>query len=447
MLILMVLLVLSYVEVHAVRSMRKQIEEESCPSDCSGNGFCLHGQCICKDGFRGSSCSKAMCADDCNHHGVCQDGICACDEGYVGSSCGFMACPQDCNRNGYCHVDTEFGLTSCSCFPGFSGQNCSVGEVDIPGRPVDSICPNECGEGECVEGICYCPPGLTGPACEQVTCPFGCSGRGSCDSELGVCTCTEPYTGVGCREIKCPDDCTGNFYGSCDTKFGVCECKPGFFGDNCSPDNCESDCNGHGECLNHLSGRPTCHCHDGWDGYLCDEMICDPEHTGKNCEERICHSNCTGPDHGTCGSDFTCECKEGWTGPGCSLRTCKNDCSGHGQCDDGVCTCTDSFTGEICDVPPPPCEDPLCSSKGTCVAGECFCKDGFFGKNCQLSRVNLLNIHDGDDSYDCDPVCGPQGSCIQDGTFGTWECQCKDGYTGISCDLAVTSVETSALIL
>jgi len=59
-----------------------------------------------------------------------------------------------------------------------------------------------------------------------------------------------------------------------------------------------------------------------------------------------CPKNCSG--HGTCSLGF-CSCSKGWGGDDCSTITkCPNDCSGHGECNAGVCSCDSGYSKTDC---------------------------------------------------------------------------------------------------
>lgn len=64
--------------------------------NCSGNGVCLHGQCQCFNGYKGSDCSLAdkinvtlVCAKNCSGHGVfdVDEGACVCERHFTGDDC------------------------------------------------------------------------------------------------------------------------------------------------------------------------------------------------------------------------------------------------------------------------------------------------------------------------------------------------------------------------
>lgn len=65
-------------------------------SNCSGNGVCIHGQCMCFKGYRGNACSvpdkinvTQICAKDCSSHGVydVETHRCVCERHFTGEDC------------------------------------------------------------------------------------------------------------------------------------------------------------------------------------------------------------------------------------------------------------------------------------------------------------------------------------------------------------------------
>lgn len=103
-----------------------------------------------------------------------------------------------------------------------------------------SRCPNYCsGHGKCgKDAVCECYPGwgsqydvtlYRSHDCSTRVCMFGiswgdvpdydgdghptrreCSDIGICDRSTGLCKCPHGYTGRACEKRTCPNDCSGN---------------------------------------------------------------------------------------------------------------------------------------------------------------------------------------------------------------------------------------------
>ena len=73
--------------------------------------------------------------------------------------------------------------------------------------------------------------------------------------------------------------------------------------------------------------------------YRCE---CDPTYTGDSCQFSCVHGDLTfNPS-----SPAVCRCRTGWTGFECDL-----ECSGHGRLLATMCACTDTWRGDLCDIP------------------------------------------------------------------------------------------------
>ncbi|KAG2422805.1 hypothetical protein HXX76_015752 [Chlamydomonas incerta] len=187
----------------------------------------------------------------CSGRGTClAGGTCACYAGYSGEGCSVVTytevydCGYKCTFDqGSCNISTVSGFTrtwTCACKgpPGLiSGRHCSI-----------VSCPNDCSwNGECLDvGVCSCYPGYSGADC-SVDC--GCGGHGTCDG-AGGCVCDvgwRPAEGGGCEwdcsgcaagtacigpgECGCAEACV---YGDC--VHGACRCWAGYGGPRCSLD-------------------------------------------------------------------------------------------------------------------------------------------------------------------------------------------------------------------
>ncbi|XP_060771439.1 tenascin isoform X2 [Neoarius graeffei] len=368
----------------------------NCPGDCSNKGKCVNGKCVCDPGFTGPDCSAKTCPKNCSSHGRCMNGRCVCNAGFTGPDCSTTQCPENCNK-GRCVKG------KCVCNTGFTGPDCS-----------ERSCRRNCNnKGRCVNGKCVCDEGFTGPDCSERSCPRNCNNKGRCVD--GKCVCNTGFTGPDCSERSCPGNC--NNKGRCVD--GKCVCDTGFTGLDCSERSCPGNCNNNGRCIN-----GNCVCNAGFIGLDCSERscprncnnkgrcvngkcVCDTEFTGPDCSERSCPRNCH--NKGRC-VNGKCVCDTGFTGPDCSERSCPGNCNNNGRCVNGNCVCNVGFTGPDCSEQSCPRN---CNNKGRCVNGKCVCDTGFTGPDCSKRS--------------CPGNCNNKGRCVNG------KCVCDTGFTGPDC--------------
>jgi hypothetical protein len=405
--------------------------EKTLEKQCSGNGKCESGKCICRSGFVGEDCSEEYCPANCNGKGVCKNWACECFDGYEGVSCNRKSCATGCEKHGACENGT------CICNKGFTGSACQklICKADCNGR---GLCINTkacvAHSDNCTkEHQCKCEQGYGGETCEKKLCPGSCGAKyggksGQCDYATGVCNCGVNFYGMECQYLRCPSrggprsGCSG--HGRCDGK-GKCQCDAGWIPGlrkDCNWKACPFSCSGNGACLN-----GTCTCNDGFSGKRCNIAECPGE---TPCSSRgICNS-----------TDGTCSCKQGFTGPACQLTACPMNCNGKGDCDkNGKCVCHAGYSGDDCSTRyvvhgeildeakgivecyhgygGPDCNTKLCRSncshRGICVQGTCYCKPSWTGDHCQHAA--------------CPNECYYKGEC----KLGV--CKCDEGYRGVDC--------------
>ena len=314
----------------------------------------------------------------CDGHPVCQQGECVP-----------TVAPKECPERMRCDAKTE----TCVCSDHYTGKNCEFCAARFAGDACDQCIPHFTGEN-----CDRCAAGFTGPNCSH--CAVGFTGT-NCD------TCEEHFIGEGCDQ--CIEGYTGE---NCDL------CAPGYYtllsGDMClkSP-----DCGPHGELYIGYYGTHSCRCHEGWDGYECDQ--CRFTHTGENCDQ----------------------CAEGYTGEHCDMCEdthyppypdssrcipCK-DCGEHGSIScgdegDGSCTCDDRWDGELCDRCKPQFTGSNCD---TCAAG-------YTGETCEACSANHYRHADGIRCLPCLACSVNSVAFCEDGE--TPHCFCDKGWDGPTCD-------------
>lgn len=144
------------------------------------------------------------CLDDCNNRGICKYSQCLCYEGWFGTSCDKPTC-----EGSVCLTHLDF-YEEVECF------HCS-------------------GNGECIDGECVCEVGFLGNDCSVAECVGGCNNTGNCMSMFpnSQCDCPIKRGGEECQVIFCLNSC--NYpNGECNTSNGECECKEGYYGLDCS---------------------------------------------------------------------------------------------------------------------------------------------------------------------------------------------------------------------
>lgn len=89
----------------------------------------------------------------------------------------------------------------CDCDPLWTLSDCSA-----------RICVDDCSvNGLCLNGLCHCSRGFTGPSCKQACSATGgleCSGRGQCVNS--TCFCLPGWSGHACDWKVCKQDCSAH---------------------------------------------------------------------------------------------------------------------------------------------------------------------------------------------------------------------------------------------
>ena len=456
-------------------------ESDCGENGCWSHGTCKHGVCACEAGYGGAHCRDVLddvCPNNCGGHGRCNVAadppVCECHAGFTGYDCTFVMpfiCAGNCGGHGRCLGDNR----SCACDAGFAGEGCERATLsDCPGGCMGhGAC--VAGQCKCHAGFGGARCGTLAP----VGCPAQCSGQGFCRLGVGVggsggvtrrgggdggngggsgggvaCACEPGIGGAGCERVvpyeRCPHNCSA--HGVCGAAGCACRAENGEFnwqGDGCEAlapvAGCELGCSGHGTCTatRGYPGQGTCHCTDGFEGAWCER-------------ERHCPNRCNGPSHGTCVLG-KCACQPEWEGAACTAPRCTSNCSGRGSCmapsvEGGRpgCLCEGGWSGLGCEARVPWCPND-CSLHGTCTDGRCSCDAGFVGGDCAVAegaapsaarRFNLESAQELASSAaaaaaragSCAAVqCGAHGRCHA--SRGALLCACFEGYGGYGCEL------------
>lgn len=154
---------------------------------CNGRGQCsiTTGDCVCDSGFSssdGTGTNTEGSTGDCGY----TTGIATCGGVTV------------CSSRGVCSGDPNY---KCTCNDGFTGSSCSertcpmgIAWWDEPTGTDTAHAMAECSNrGTCdrTTGLCTCAVGMTGNACQRLTCPgstggAACSGHGTCHSNRNL---------------------------------------------------------------------------------------------------------------------------------------------------------------------------------------------------------------------------------------------------------------------
>eukprot|EP00930_Biecheleria_cincta_P063242 TRINITY_DN4874_c0_g1_i1.p1 TRINITY_DN4874_c0_g1~~TRINITY_DN4874_c0_g1_i1.p1 ORF type:complete len:921 (+),score=152.17 TRINITY_DN4874_c0_g1_i1:98-2860(+) len=489
----------SYKETSSLRSLNGA----SCPDNCNHRGQCSPaGKCRCDAGYSGVSC-ESFCPNECSGQGRCIEGGCLCFAGFTGADCSVPGC---CTGHGTCDVPG-----TCECDAGWGGPECSI----------ELVCadPTCSGHGTCRDGSCHCEDGWNGPRCAAPTagCVPQCGTKGKCNMHSKQCECEPGYVGADCSlKLKsCPKNC--NFRGLCLN--GVCMCGAGWNGDDCSRryfapggvatgmlgDDAEASKSGANFAIDpngvradialdeSLGPEPRIDLNynpapattlapafgygaaagmtppasrpqaagsssqtasaqaapgavagamspqaitpslalESAQGVAFGRQTSEMDSLGKICGEG---GACSG--RGTCNTETgRCMCEASFFGDFCQQKHCPGfaetgeECHGHGFCDDGMCSCSSGWGGEVPGVVGMlSCHEQVCAldcgKHGSCTDGACQCQTGWQGATCQDAK--------------CPNDCHGRGTCAAPSPDFPGKCSCNDGWGGDACELSAS---------
>lgn len=324
--------------------------------------------CPCESNFYGPNCLPCPACNVFNSNGCDDDvqgtGECLCKTGFGGETCSVCSPTFD-NDIGNC--DT--------CKRGWRGPTCSQCDIGYGGPNCDSCLPNWIPETDSKGTLCQtCKPNKYGRHCRD--CP-------QCDAHDSLAVCKDnawhnqnvykwDICTVTSQTCSDQDDCpTHNCKGQCVDGIvsdgQICETDSDCFFGTCQYKTC---------CLEEKYGDGTCDCkRSGYWGPLCTECpgfdgiysstvcgghgTCAAAYAGDAYSHLQCECNPEGDAAFPTWSGHTCGCLKSSLGSTCSQcsdghfgEDCKacpggvgiSQCNRHGKCDDGLtgngtCTC------------------------------------------------------------------------------------------------------------
>ena len=217
-----------------------------------------------------------------------------------------------------------------------------------------------------------------------------CSNHGSLVD--GACQCNSGYTGSQCE--TCDDGYT-KYNGSCYKKL-ACNANQHQEANNCVCDNNYIEQNGTCypklSCVNGSQNKNECICDFGYTGFFCNEA--DENHIIGGDGNLYDKLNCVNGSQ----VNASCKCTDGWTGATCE-------------------------TAVTCDYDTVECAYGYKETGSTCKSGNTTYKE------CVFDDVNF--IQQGGSIY-------PKLNCKNGGVQDANTCNCADGWSGATCETAVT---------
>ncbi|XP_067040326.1 neurogenic locus notch homolog protein 1-like [Acropora muricata] len=138
---------------------------------------------------------------------------------------------------------------------------------------------------------------------------------------------------------------------------------------------------------------------------------------------------------------YQCRCAPGFAGDACqtNIDECQSYPCARGRCIDGLnnfsCICYPGYVGRTCDTDYDDCSSSPCVH-GNCIdytgSYGCTCNPGYAGENCTI------------DIDECASSPCRHGTCIDQ--VNSYICQCDAGYTGYDCKVEIDECQSSPCV-
>ncbi|XP_067041993.1 von Willebrand factor D and EGF domain-containing protein-like isoform X3 [Acropora muricata] len=138
---------------------------------------------------------------------------------------------------------------------------------------------------------------------------------------------------------------------------------------------------------------------------------------------------------------YQCNCAPGFTGDACgtNIDECQSYPCVRGRCIDELnnysCICDPGYVGRNCDTDYDDCSSSPCVN-GNCTdytgSYRCTCNPGYAGKNCTI------------DINECASSPCRHGACVDQ--VNSYICQCNAGYTGSDCNVEIDECQSSPCV-
>ena len=338
---------------------------------------------------------------------------------------------------------------------GWFDDACSVEEVCCPTESGEAMTANDltgnsddvnnCKSWFAEQGICTSVVDLKTAWCGTPTAVPGCTDETACNYDS-----TSTENDRSCTYATQHYDCAGNCLNDSDGD-GVCDeleirgctvptaCNYNADVTDVDDGSCINPCLNGGSCVSESGTNYSCNCLDGYTGTNCDLIQCTQPTEGW---EGVNFASLSG-ESTISNFSMTANCGDGWLGTvtftqcerpntpyiinnNCTPDPCHGvDCGEHGSCSGGTCQCDVGYSGERCETDINECASDPCQNGGTCT-------DMVNGYTCDCAP--------GYSGTDCESSVCDEITCMNGGRCsvvdGSARCDCVDGFTGDICQNA-----------